>query len=175
MIRKNEHTGNTDSEKRCIALARTFLYNYGQGVTSPTDMYFDCCHLLSIPTKLQSSVPEFKILPAFSFFSKRHLTYAHAQFCLFDPERHEGISFLCLPTAAKLNWLYWMHSMQVLMFNFSAEELSRVEDILTTWNRPAYEYTRPASFGRVVPSKQYDESTISARDVGIGVYDSRKL
>jgi len=65
--------------------------------------------------------------------------------------------------------------MQVLMFNFSAEELSRVEDILTTWNRPAYEYTRPASFGRVVPSKQYDESTISARDVGIGVYDSRKL
>ncbi len=133
------YPGTEGEEKRCIAAARTFLYNYGQGVYTPMDVYFDCCHLVDCKPML-CALPDFKLLPAFSFFSKKHLRFAGAQFCLFDRD-DEVTHFFSLGMAAKINWLHNFCTMQILLFNFSPESLERIETILTSWQRPAYDYS----------------------------------
>ena len=155
-------------DKRLIAAARTLLFNFGQGMWSPVDVYWDCCHLLGCEPKL-TATPDYKLrLPGISFFSKKFL-YKETM-VLFDKDSNSNAEvkqFQSLPYVTKLNWLYNFTYAQVLLFSFSEVELQQIQHILFSWERPAYDYlTIP--YGRIVPTNR---STVDMPGSAADIYE----
>lgn len=127
----------SDQEKRNIAMARTLLFNYGQGLWTPHYIYQDACKLVGVSPQF-SCIPEVKEIPfAWSFFSKKfilRILNTEQEQCnhmlLYGPANK--VEFLAQPSAVKLNWFRNFFWVQELLFNFSAEAIEEVFEILRT-------------------------------------------
>ena len=129
------------NEKRCIAVARTLLFNYGTGIWTPVGVFRDCCKLLGEENNKLSPLPDFQPVEVpISFFSKRYIysSIGRHSFCLFQPE--EQNLFCSLPPGPKLNWIRNFSSMLEILSNFSKEEHQFISHILSTWTRTTYDY-----------------------------------
>ena len=142
-----------------IALARTFLFNFGRGDVSPFSVFRDICRLYRIQVKL-NPIPNYRYLVfPFSFFSKNRYEGRYHFPILYNPDI-EG-RFLLLEPAIKLNWARNFHWMQELLFNFTSENLGEVENILLTLKRPVYDYSRlPFEIEKRNSSLQIDSTSI---------------
>lgn len=128
----------SDSDKRCISLSRTLLFNYGQGIWTPLNVYLDCCVLLDTAPNL-SSLPSYKPLNlSFSFFSKQSCYTGFILYNNYNERYGEEKLFCAQPSVTKLCWLRNFTYMQELFFNFSDEEIEKVVRILWRWKRPLY-------------------------------------
>lgn len=121
-----------EQDKRNLAMARTLLFNYGQGLWTPFCRFRECCTLLGISPRLSAS-PNLSQDPclgtsySWSFFSKMFCFYPDVRqnrLILYD--WFEADRFLRQPTAAKLNWLRNFSYAQELLFNFSAEDMEKI-------------------------------------------------
>jgi hypothetical protein len=132
----------TEKEIRAVVLARTMLFNYGQGIWSPVCVYMDLCKLTGIKTQMRA-LPEYKSLQniPFSFFTKEMMGVDNCDFVLYDRIEEEQ-RFLSLGTAAKLCWLNNYTSMKHLLFMFDDTMYIGIQIILRSWNRPRYDPTR---------------------------------
>lgn len=151
------------NEKRCIAAARTLLFNFNQGVWTPVSIFQDCCKLIDCDFKLKA-LPDFQPVEIpISFFSKE---YAYGfiglhSFQLFLPaEQHK---FCSLSAGPKLNLLHNFTSMTEILCNFSNEEHRFITKILSTWSRPYHDiFSVPFNIARISTRRITNTDTITA-------------
>lgn len=111
-------------------MARTLLFNYGQGLSdwTPFSIYRDACKLTGV-SPIFETIPSFKEIPySWSFFSKKEPHKHDVPRCGHMMLYHwrEKIEFLSQPSAVKINWFRNFYWTQELLFNFSTEDISLV-------------------------------------------------
>jgi hypothetical protein len=121
-FQKNQALFSTQTpSKRIEAASRTLLWNYGQALWNPFQVFRICSNLFGSRSEL-ARLPSIRNLPvgfSFSFFSK---TVSRQEgFHLFFQGEEED--FFSLEAGPKLNWLYNFCQAQEFLFGFSDWEI----------------------------------------------------
>lgn len=140
-----------------VAISRTLLFSYGQGMLTPTQIYSRMCMFLRVVPQDTRFYPKqtadvFRKEAKFSFFTG----LPASEFCLVDLDELQAVEvWVAQPVGMRLNWIQNYERAIDLISNFSYEDQSEIAQEI---NSLAFHKTNDVSYLRYLVAPSQDDN-----------------